>query len=194
MNHAAHHLCINSARYTLANTKRRINNKLDTRAHTGIIYSCVVCWPKTGAWNELQTKNNTRKHTTKRHHTYFWTSNWSKWLQGLICPMVTRQNHLVSVQKEGLYGCNRVESLWRERESLRTTGEHIQIKRAGLSTSHPDRRSKERGLKRSSGPSSKYPVFTGHSVHHRIKKIVWSTGHYCTQTQSKPMSPCPAVT
>lgn len=44
MNHAARHLCINSAQYTLANTNIRINNKLDTHKHThmGIIYLCCV--------------------------------------------------------------------------------------------------------------------------------------------------------
>lgn len=52
MNHAARHLCINSAQYTLANTNnRRINNKLDTR--------CV------GTKNGLEMKPNQTKVTNK---------------------------------------------------------------------------------------------------------------------------------
>ncbi len=60
MNHAARHLCINSAQYTLANTNnRRINNKLDTRAYTQAASCCV------GTKNGLEMKPNQTKVTNK---------------------------------------------------------------------------------------------------------------------------------
>lgn len=68
MNHAARHLCINSAQYTLANTNRRINNKLDTRTHAQASSTRVMCADqKQGP--EMNYKQKTILENSRRNAT-----------------------------------------------------------------------------------------------------------------------------
>lgn len=167
MNHAARHLCINSAQYTLANTNIRINNKLDTHKHTHGRHLFVLCADrKLGP--EMNYKGNTRKLTPPH---VFLNIKWV-WF-ALLWP----SKHLVSVQ-EGWRGCMDVTGLNLFGESMRVNGRQ----------EGPFKKNRGPNADMGSGwpillpnlqtPSSTYPFFTGHSVYHHIKKKrMWSTGY-----------------
>lgn len=179
MNHAARHLCINSAQYTLANTNIRINNKLDTQKHThvGIIYLCCVL-TKNGGLKMNYKENETLENS--RHHTYFWTLNGSDLA---YCDPAEKNIWYRSIRGR-LYGCNRVESLWGEHESRWATRGHFQNKK-GAECWH----------------GSAWVGFMTQSTDTLIKVLHWPQ---CSPSNKKndvinwvfekPTSPCPAVT